>query len=322
MLNIIFIVAGLVCIIFSANWLVSGASAVAKRFNVSDMVIGLTIVAFGTSAPELTINVISAVNGSTDIAIGNVLGSNIANIFLVLGISAIIYPIAVQSNTKWKEIPLSLLAAIVLLVLANDVFIDKNTTNVVTRIDGIILLLFFIIFMVYTFGIAKTSPEVKTEETEAPKKIMPIWKSILFILIGFAGLYFGGKYFVQGAVEIAVMFGVSQSVIGLTIVAVGTSVPELATSIVAAYKKNADIAVGNVVGSNIFNIFFILGTTATIKPLPFTDSSNIDILVTILASLLLFVSTITLKRAKVDRIEGVIFILIYIAYVTYLIINS
>ena len=320
MLNIIFIVAGLAVVVLSANWLVNGASAIAKRFNVSEMVIGLTIVAFGTSAPELTINIISTLNGNTEIAIGNVLGSNIANILLILGISAIIFPLAINKNTKWKEIPLSLLAAVVLLICANDIFIDGNSANFLTRIDGLILLMFFVIFMVYTFGIAKVNNGVQTSEPVAV--LMKIPKAILFIVLGLAGLFFGGKYFVEGAVNIARLLGVSESIIGLTIVAVGTSVPELATSIVAAYKKNAEIAVGNIVGSNIFNIFFILGVSALIKPLPFLATSNIDIFVTILASLLLFISTITLKRAKVDRIEGIIFILVYISYISYLIVNA
>lgn len=320
MLNVIFIIAGLALIILSANWLVSGASAIAKKFKVSDMVIGLTIVAFGTSAPELTINIISALNGSTEIAIGNVLGSNIANILLILGISAIIFPLTIQRNTKWKEIPFSLLAAIALLICANDIFVDNATANFLSRIDGLILLLFFIIFMVYTFGIAKVKNGEPVVETTVRE--MNMFKAIVLIILGLAGLFFGGKYFVEGAVNIATMLGVSESVIGLTIVAIGTSLPELATAIVAAYKKKADIAVGNVVGSNIFNIFFILGVSATIKPLPFVATSNVDIYMVVAASLMLFFSTMTFGKAKMDRIEGVIFVLVYVAYITYLIINS
>ena len=315
-MTFLFLIGGVAAIVFSANWLVEGASFIARKFGISDLVVGLTIVAFGTSAPELTVNVFSALEGSTDIAIGNVLGSNIGNIFLILGISAIIHPLLIQKNTTWKEIPLSLLAAVVLGIVANDKWIDKSTTgNFVSAIDGLVLLAFFIIFLVYTLEIAKQQPATPSEETA---KALPMWKAILYVILGLLGLYFGGKYFVQGAISIATQLGMSERLIGLTIVAIGTSLPELATSVVAAYKKNADIAVGNVVGSNIFNIFFILGTTALIKPLPFSPASNFDIGATILASLLLFVTTLTFGRKKIDRIEGVLFLLIYAGYIIYI----
>lgn len=311
MINFLFLFGGIIVIIFSANWLVDGASSIAKRLGISDLVIGLTIVAFGTSSPELTVNIFSAIKGSTDIAIGNILGSNIANIFLILGISSIIYPIVIRNNTTWKEIPLSLLAAVVLGIMANDYLIDNSKHgNVVSRIDSLILLSFFIIFLVYTAETARNSENAEPGNTE----VMTIGKGIFFIIIGLIGLYFGGKYLVSGAVEIAGMLGMSERLIGTTIIAVGTSLPELATSVVAAYKKNTDIAVGNVVGSNIFNIFFILGVTAFIKPLPFNPAINFDIFITILASLLLFITTFTVGRKKIDRIEGAIFILLYIGY--------
>lgn len=311
----LYLIGGIVAIVLSANWLVEGASSIAKKFGISDLVVGLTIVAFGTSAPELTINVFSALEGSTDIAIGNVLGSNIGNILLILGISAMIHPLVMQKNTTWKEIPFSLLAAVVLGLIANDVWIDNSPVgNFVSAIDGLVLLSFFVIFLVYTMEIAKN--QSGTEEVAA--KPLPMWRAGLYVLLGLLGLYFGGKYFVQGAIEVATQLGMSQRVIGLTIVAIGTSLPELATSVVAAYKKNADIAVGNVVGSNIFNIFFILGTTALIKPLPFSEASNLDISVTILASLLLFLTTFTLGRRKIDRIEGAVFVLLYAAYIYYI----
>lgn len=309
----LFLIGGVAAIVFSANWLVEGASSIAKKFGISDLVVGLTIVAFGTSAPELTVNVFSALEGSTDIAIGNVLGSNIANIFLILGISALIHPLVIQKNTTWKEIPLSLLAAVVLGIVANDQWIDNSTTgNFVSAIDGLVLLAFFTIFLVYTLEISKQQNDTPKEVSAKP---FPMWKAILYVLVGLLGLYFGGKYFVQGAISVATQLGMSERLIGLTIVAIGTSLPELATSVVAAYKKNADIAVGNVVGSNIFNIFFILGVTALIKPLPFSEASNFDIGATILASLLLFLTTMTLGRKKVDRIEGAAFILIYAGYI-------
>ena len=312
MLDYLFLFGGIALIIASANGLVDGASSIAKKFGISDIVIGLTIVAFGTSAPELTVNIFSALQGSTDIAIGNVLGSNIANILLILGISSLIYPLAIQKNTSWKEIPLSLLAAVVLGIIANDQLIDNSPIgNFVSRTDGLILLSFFTIFLVYTIEIAQNNAE--EEET----KVIPIWKAVLFILFGLAGLFFGGKYLVEGAVNIAKEAGLSERIIGLTIVAVGTSLPELATSVVAARKKKADIAVGNIVGSNIFNIFFILGLTAVIQPLPFNSSANFDILATIFASLLLFLATISIGRRKIERLEGALFLMIYIGYIVY-----
>ncbi|MFN8256127.1 MAG: calcium/sodium antiporter [Bacteroidales bacterium] len=315
MLNALFLIGGLVLIIFSANWLVDGASSLAKKFGISDMVIGLTIVAFGTSAPELTVNIFSAVNGSTDIAMGNILGSNIVNIFFILGISAIIFPLSIQSGTKWKEIPFSLLAIVVLGILSNDIFIDKAGANIISRIDGLILLCFMVLFLIYTFEmVRKNSAEVQTDGSI--KETSGI-KSLFLIITGLTGLFFGGKYLVEGAVNIAKLIGMSEKVIGLTIIAVGTSLPELATSVVAAMKKKADIAVGNVVGSNIFNVFFILGATACITPIPFDPSINFDIFVALLASFLLFITTITLSINQISRVEGFIFVCIYIVYIIY-----
>lgn len=319
MLNYLFLLGGIALIIFSANWLVNGASSLAKRFGISDLVIGLTIVAFGTSAPELTVNIFSAMQGSVDIAIGNVLGSNIANIFLIVGISALIYPLAIQKNTTWKEIPLSLLAAIVLGIIANDQFIDNSPAgNFVSRVDGLVLLAFFIIFLVYTIEIARNQ---KNEETDEQAKVIAPARAILFVLAGLAGLFFGGKFLVEGAVNIAREVGMSERIIGLTIVAIGTSLPELATSVTAALRKKADIAIGNIVGSNIFNIFFILGVTSVIQPLPFNTESNLDIMVTILASLLLFLTTLTIGKKRVDRVEGAVFVILYAGYITYALLN-
>ncbi len=315
MINILFLIGGLAAIIIAANFLVDGASALAKRLGVSDLITGLTVVAFGTSAPELTVNIFSALDGSTDLAVGNILGSNIVNILFILGISAIIFPLTVKPSTKWKEIPFALLAIIVFAVLANDMLIDKTDKNIVTRVDGIVLLLFMVVFLVYTFNLA--SRQKNREIQEPVVKQMKLSKSLLFILAGLVGLFFGGKYMVLGAVDIAEKLGMSQRVIGVTIVAIGTSLPELAASLVAAFKKKADIAIGNVVGSNIFNVFFILGTTAIIKPLPFDNALNFDTMVTIFASILLFITTMTIGINKITRTEGIIFVLIYISYVTY-----
>lgn len=314
MLNFIYLAGGIALIIYGANWLVEGASSVAKKFGISDLVIGLTIVAFGTSAPELTVNIFSALKGSTDIAVGNVLGSNICNILLILGVTTIISPIAIKKNTQWREIPFALLAAIVLGIVANDMLLDGATNgNFITRIDGLILLCFIAIFLVYSFEIARHGTNDDTE-TVVP---LPAWKSAAFIVAGLAGLFFGGQYLVEGAVNIAKILGMSEKVIGLTIIAIGTSLPELATSIVAARKKKADMAIGNVIGSNIFNTFFILGTTATIKPLPISASLNTDLGVNLGVSILLFAATFLFSRNILGRVEGFIFVTLYLAYLTY-----
>ncbi|MDP4810010.1 MAG: calcium/sodium antiporter [Saprospiraceae bacterium] len=315
MLTYILFVIGFVLLISGANILVEGSASIAKKLNISSIVIGLTIVAFGTSAPEFIVNIFASVQGNTDIAIGNIIGSNISNILLILGVSSIIYPLATQENTVWKEIPLSLLAAILLGVMVNDTLIDGGTFSGLTRIDGIVFLSFFIIFLYYTFGISKVSGE----NTDLEIKEMSYMKSSFYVAGGLLGLVFGGKWIVDGAIKIAEGFNVSQSLIGLTVVAIGTSLPELATSAVAAYKKQSDIAIGNVVGSNIFNIFWILGFSSVINPLPFSKDSVIDIIMTIVASLILFLIMFIGKKHTVERWQGVIMILIYIGYVAYLI---
>jgi cation:H+ antiporter len=315
MLTYILFVVGFVLLISGANLLVEGSASIAKKLNISSIVIGLTIVAFGTSAPEFIVNIFASIQGNTDIAIGNILGSNIVNILLILGISAIIFPLATKENTVWKEIPLSLLAAILLGVMVNDTLIDGGTFSGITRIDGIVFLAFFIIFLYYTFGISKVSGE----NTDLEIKEMSYMKSSLYIVGGLSGLIFGGKWIVDGAIKIAEGFNVSQSLIGLTVVAIGTSLPELATSAVAAYKKQSDIAIGNVVGSNIFNIFYILGFSALIRPLPFSKTSDIDIMMTIFSSLILFLIMFIGKKHTLERWQGITMIIIYIGYVAYLI---
>jgi cation:H+ antiporter len=315
MLTYILFVVGFVLLISGANLLVEGSASIAKKLNISSIVIGLTIVAFGTSAPEFIVNIFASIQGNTDIAIGNILGSNIVNILLILGISAIIFPLATKENTVWKEIPLSLLAAILLGVMVNDTLIDGGTFSGITRIDGIVFLAFFIIFLYYTFGISKVSGE----NTDLEIKEMSYMKSSLYIVGGLSGLIFGGKWIVDGAIKIAEGFNVSQSLIGLTVVAIGTSLPELATSAVAAYKKQSDIAIGNVVGSNIFNIFWILGFSALVRPLPFSKTSDIDIMMTIFSSLILFLIMFIGKKHTVERWQGITMIMIYIGYVAYLV---
>ena len=319
MLTYILFVIGFVFLIKGADLLVDGAASIARSMRVSDLVIGLTVVAFGTSTPELSVNIIASFKGNTDIAIGNVLGSNTANIFLILGISSIIYPLGVTKGTVWKEIPFSLLAAVVLVFAANDQILDKAAVSVLTRIDGLIFLCFFTIFIYYTFSIAA---RVEGVEEHVPVRQYGWLRSLLLIIAGLAGLTIGGKWIVDGAVIFAKKLGMSESLIGLTIVAVGTSLPELATSAVAAYKKNSEIAVGNVVGSNIFNIFFVLGISATIRPLPFQTQNNVDLGVVILSSLMLFFFMFTGKKHSLDRWEGIVCLILYFGYVAFLIVND
>ncbi|MDD3862092.1 MAG: calcium/sodium antiporter, partial [Candidatus Gracilibacteria bacterium] len=312
LLSVLLLAVGVLFLAKGADWLVDGGSSLARKFKISPIVIGLTIVAFGTSAPELVVNLAASFMGSTDIAIGNVLGSNVANVFLILGVCAIIYPLSVKKGTTWKEIPLSLLGAIVVGVLANDFLIDKGPVSEISRIDGIILLSFFAIFLVYSFSIAKEIPG-KKEKSEIQE--FGGWKTAGLIIIGLIGLTAGGELIVINAVKIAKYFGMSEFFIGITIVAVGTSLPELAASAVAAYKKQSDIAVGNIVGSNLFNVFFVLGTSATIKSLPFNISQNVDVLFAILASFMLFLWMFIGKKHILERWNGIVLVGMYVAYV-------
>ncbi|MBW6500477.1 MAG: calcium/sodium antiporter [Bacteroidales bacterium] len=311
-------ILGFVVLITGANMLIDGSASIARKLSISNIAIGLTVVAFGTSAPEFIVSFFATLKGNTDLAIGNILGSNIANILLVLGISAIIFPIAVQRNTVLKEIPFSLLAVLLLGITANDILFDREATSVITRIDGLVFLLFLVIFITYTFTISKLK---ENGEDSNEVKSYGYLKSATFILIGLICLVLGGKWIVDGAVGIAELFNVSQSLIGLTVIAVGTSLPELATSAVAAFKKQTDIAIGNIVGSNVLNILWILGFNALIRPLPLNPASNIDILMTIFASLLLFVSMYVSKKHVIERWQGIVMVVIYFTYVGFLIIS-
>ena len=316
MLDILFLVGGLALILLGANGLTDGAAAVAKRFNISDLVIGLTIVAFGTSAPELVISTMAALGGSADMAIGNVVGSNAFNVLMIIGVTAMVLPIKVGEGILSKEIPLVILASFVLAVCANDILLDGGSSNVISRIDGLVLLGFFLIFMRYTFAIARNGGD----EAEGEKiKEMPIWKSALFILGGLAGLIYGGQLFVDGASGIASSLGVSESIIGLTIVAGGTSLPELATSVTAALKKNSGIAIGNVIGSSLFNIFFVLGCSASISPLPMGGINNVDMVVLVGSAILFWLVGWFFKKRTITRVEGALLVICYVAYTVYLI---
>lgn len=317
-MNILYLIIGLILIILGANGLTDGAASIAKKLKVSSLVIGLTIVGFGTSTPELSVSISSALKGSADIAIGNIVGSNIFNTLFIVGCTAMVAPIVITRNTIRREIPLCILASVVLLICANDVFLDHAPMNVISSTDGLILLCFFIIFMGYSIAISKNTNE-KATDTEI--KVLPLWKSITFIIVGLAALIFGGQLFVNGAIGIARGMGISEAVIGVTIVAVGTSLPELATSVVAAMKKNPEIAIGNIIGSNLFNIFFILGCSATITPLFPKGISNFDFLWLVASSILLWFFGLFFGKRIIMRFEGMILLLAWIAYTTWLIIR-
>lgn len=312
LLNVLLLLGGLIALIYGANSLVDGGSSLAHRLKVTPMVIGLTIVAFGTSTPELVVNLVSSLEGSSALALGNVVGSNIFNTLAILGITALIVPLGVKKMTTWVEIPLAALAAALVLL-----FVYGERDCIISRTEGICLLVFFIIFLIYTFVLAKTS--IDSEEENLQIKDYSIWKSCLFILIGLGGLIIGGRLLVTNAIYIAQAFGISERIIGLTIVSIGTSLPELATSIIAAHKKNADIAIGNVVGSNIFNTFLILGASATITPLQAPVGSMLDLTTNIVSSVLLFIFIFTGQGRKINRWEGGIFFTMYILYMILLI---
>jgi len=315
MLTYFLFALGFVALIKGADWLVTGSSAIAKRLGISDFVIGLTIVSVGTSAPELIVNVLASYNGNAGIAIGNVLGSNIANVFLILGISAIIYGLPIQRNTVLSEIPFSLAAALLVGFLANtDIFGMEHNEHGLGRIDGVIILFFFGLFLLYVF----TLPSAKEDSQDPTIQAMSGAKAGLLTVIGITALFFGGKWVVDGAIQLAQLFGMSEAFIGLTVVAIGTSLPELVTSAMAAYRRNTDIAVGNVVGSNIFNLLLILGVSSVIRPLPFQQSSNIDLLVVVFSGALIILSLAIGRRLVIKRYDGVIFVLCYVTYIAYL----
>jgi len=307
MIDYLLIFAGFALLIFGANFLVDGSSGLAKRFNVSNLIIGLTVVAFGTSAPEMVVNLVAALNpGSTDIALTNIIGSNMINTFVILGAAAVVFPIASQKSSRRFDIPLSLIAPVAVFLL--------SMNGILSLTDGLILLLFFIWFMYTNIRNAVRHPE---EEQAEDYKPMKIWKAILLIIGGLATLVGGAQLIVPSATNIAASYGVSQSVIGLTIVALGTSLPELATSVVAAFKKNSDIALGNVIGSNIFNVFFILSSSALIRPLPVYPGMNVDLMVTAAGSLLALLFIYSNKERNIKRWGGLLFLLSYTAFLVW-----
>ncbi len=314
MLHLLLLVAGFLPLIYGANLLVDSASSLAKRLNIPDIAIGLTIVAFGTSSPELIVNIFASASRSPDMVLGNVIGSNIFNIMVILGISSLIFPLTVKTNTTWIEVPLCMMSSFVILVFANDAIINQDNVSVVSRSDGIIMLFFFVIFIVYNIQLMQHG----TSDEEVQVKSYSLLKSLLLVVAGLLLLMAGGRIIVMSAVKTAQLIGISERIIAVTIVSIGTSLPELATSVVAAKKRNVDIAIGNIVGSNIFNVFFILGTSAVIYPVSIQGMSNFDMLFNLLASILLFAFIFTGRGRKLERWEGSVFVGLYIAYIVML----
>lgn len=313
-LQFLLIILGFVLLIKGADWMVNGASALAKKYNVSDLVVGLTVVAFGTSAPELVVNTIASIDGHSDIVFGNVIGSNSFNLFVILGIVGLISPIVVQSSTIWKEIPISIIAIVVMYLLANNVIYGSDL-KLISRVDGIILGICFVAFIWYIFNQMKNNKD----EIDLTVVVFSTTKIILLITAGLVGLVLGGKIVVDNAIEVAASLGVSQKVIGLTIVAAGTSLPELVTSLVAAIKKKSDIAIGNVVGSNIFNVFLILAVSAGVRPIVYNPAFNAEIYLLLGGSIFLMAAMFTGTKKKLDRWEAGLLLVVFSAYTTWMI---
>ena len=315
-LQFLLLTGGLLLLIKGADWLVENSSAFARKKKISDLAIGLTIVAFGTSAPELVVNGVAAYQGHEDIVFANVIGSNYFNLLFILGVAGLISPLLVQETTVWKEIPISLLAAVILYFLVNDFFVDAEGS--LNRWDGFILILFFLAFLFYVYkqlkNVPSQSPDVTKERSNG--------KILGFIIMGLAGLILGGRLVVESAMEIAGSLGVSEKIIGVTIVAAGTSLPELATSVIAAFRKNNDIAVGNIIGSNIFNIFFILGISSLVRPINYDAVFNNDLYLLFGGTILLFLFMFLGGKRTLERWEAGVLLLIYLVYTTYLVLKE
>lgn len=316
LIQFLLLTGGFVLLVKGADWLISGASALGKKFNIPDLAIGLTIVAFGTSAPELVVNALAAFADKPFLVFGNVIGSNNINLFVILGITGLITPLAVKSSTAWREIPISFGAIVVLFLLAND--FSRENLSWLSRIDGLLLMALFAGFLFYVYKQLKTDEIV----AEIQVKHLSNMKIMLLILVGIGGLIGGGKMVMTGAVEIARILGVSEKIIGLTIVALGTSLPELTTSVVAALRKNIDIAVGNIIGSNVFNIFLILSVSSLIRPISYDASFNTDLYLLAGGTFFLFIAMFTGGRKKLDRWEALILLLAYVVYTYFLIRNE
>lgn len=315
-MDIFLLIVGLGLILGGANFLTDGSAALAQRFRVPEFIIGLTVVAVGTSTPELVVSVLSAIAGKSDVAIGNVVGSNIFNVFVILGVCALIRPLPLTAGNIRRDIPFGVITSLLLLALASDSFFRTGAADRIGRIDGVAMLLLYMALMWYTI---RSTKRPETPPAEEAKPGMAGWLMAAMIVGGLAGLVFGGEMFLRSATSIARSLGISESVIAITLVAGGTSLPELASSLVSLFKGKADMALGNVIGSNIANILLILGVSATIHPLSMGGITVWDLLMVALSSVLLFFAAFTFKRRAIDRWEGAIFLAIYIAYIGYLI---
>lgn len=305
----LFFILGFVILIGGATLLIDGASNIGRRLGIPEGITGLTILAIGTSLPELIINVFASLNGNTDLAVSNVLGSNILNILVIVGITALIKPIPVLKPTYYRDIPFSLFAVGLLFFMVQDGWTMQEGVKIIGRIDGIIFLIILIVFLYIYFRSSS-----KTPKDEKPGKLRPTWMAIVFILLGIVGLYFGGEWIVEGAVFVASELGMSEATIGLTIVAIATSLPELVTSIMAAMRKSPEMAIGNAVGSCIFNILLVLGVSSVIHPLPFQSGSIFDLIMVLVATVTLVVFVYTGKGRQISRVEGGIMIGMYGVY--------
>ena len=313
MIDALLLLGGLAILVKSADLLVSGASSIAGRLGISAFVIGLTVVSFGTSLPEMLVTLVSGLRHNADLAIANIIGSNIANVLLVLGLAALIRPLPVKDSTVVSEIPFSLTAALLLGFLANAALFSSHHELSISRLDGAILLFFFGLFMLYVYKISRDTADLRVDSPAS----MSTGKSAFYILLGIGGLYLGGGWVVDGAIGIAGVLGVDDAVIGLTIVAIGTSSPEIVASAVAAYRNQTDIAVANVVGSNIFNILWVLGITSTLVELPFEMVNNTDLVMVISSSALIILALVISRNNSILRSHGAVFILLYAGYLFY-----
>ncbi len=316
-LDFVLLIVGFILLIKGADKMVDGSASIAKKLGLSTMMIGLTVVAFGTSAPELIVNIFSSIEGSSDIGMGNIIGSNISNILLILGVSAIIVDLEVNSSIIKKQIPFSILSVVALFVLINGEMFNSGI-NGLNQAGGLILMLFFSIFLYYTISIARENRhDIKKAQLEKVEEVKTSL-SLLYIIGGIIALFVGGKLIVDSASDIARFLGLSEVFIGLTIVALGTSLPELAASLVAAKKKHTDMAIGNVIGSNIFNILWVLALSAIIRPIEFNPIINFDIIFLIIASVVLFPLIFIGKKYSISRREGIILVALYIFYISYI----
>lgn len=315
MLLALLLLVGLALILGGAHFLTDGAAAVAQRFRVPEFIIGLTVVAIGTSTPELVVSILSALAGKCDLAIGNVVGSNLCNVFAIVGLCALIRPIALTAGNIRRDIPFGMIGSLLLLLLSGDRYLGFGDANTISRFEGIVMLLLYILLLLYTI---RHTPRPEAAETADSGRPVRLWLAVVMIVGGLAALIGGGELFLDSAVKIARHFGVSDSVIAITLVAGGTSLPELASSLVSLLKGRSEMALGNVLGSNIANILLILGSSATIHPLSLGSITLTDLLMVVLSSLLLFVAAFTFRRKAIDRVEGAIFLAIYVAYIGYL----